>query len=874
VRYTEFTELEADLARGRIDFASSMARTPEREGRFAFSVPYTAFAIGLLARVDTPSGALSPDLAGRSVAVVPGFASQWQADRLFPFASRVVVRDVGAAIEAVRSGRADVLIESYPVLRDALARQAFEELAIVRRFEGPTSRLHFGFHPSQAAVAQRFSERIAARDPLDIAALVAGWTARPPRDTGPGRGTLTTADRDAVRGFAPVVAVVGDDPPFASVGPEGEPRGLSVGMLRAVFEALGVVPARWEAVTPQQLSRRLAAGGVDIVLGVDEAVERSAALRFVGPFIEYPAVIVGRPDGSAYDLHQLHGRDLALPPGSPARPLVESRHPGITVTDCPDTPGCIDAVRRGDADATVLDVISAVVAMARRPSAQVQIIGSEPLLRRSHSIAFAERHAALVPAFKRALDAAMPIHLDALKRQWLERPLREEAARAAIARLAPFAILAALVVLLAWFWHWQRLQGEIERTRQAQRRAEAAEATRRRFTAFLAHEVRNSLHAVLAGTELLRSAPRAAASPSVPDALPFSAPSVPDALPLSAPSVPDALVLSARGTLELLDNLLDRERLDAGRLVLRLRPAALAALVQAVCAELRPAAALAGFTVGSRVPAGGEALLVDALRVQQVLRNLLSNAIKHGGGAVEVALHVEAGAVPERRRVRLVVADRGPGFDAAARRALFQRYAGEGAPGSTGLGLELARDLALLMGGTLALLQRDGGGAEAVLEFEADLAPAEAAPGGAPKSVLLAEDAEVLALIAERALAQRGHAVVRVATGAEALVRLAAPGARFDLLLADLNLADGPAVAWLGEAVASGVPVVVMSADVAAEAEARLLAAGVRGVLEKGADIPRLVETALALAHTPGLTGASRPASASAPAGGPGVPGV
>jgi signal transduction histidine kinase len=101
--------------------------------------------------------------------------------------------------------------------------------------------------------------------------------------------------------------------------------------------------------------------------------------------------------------------------------------------------------------------------------------------------------------------------------------------------------------------------------------------------------------------------------------------------------------------------------------------------------------------------AGGWLALADPDQVDQVLWGLLDNAVKYGGGtAVEVRLEVD----PAAGRIRLTVADDGPGVAEADRERLFTRYARGGASDDrdgTGLGLYVGRALARANGGDLVL---------------------------------------------------------------------------------------------------------------------------------------------------------------------------
>jgi signal transduction histidine kinase/ActR/RegA family two-component response regulator len=826
VRYTDFAALENDLAAGRIDVAAAMARTRQREQGLLFSRPYAQFPLALVTRADAPSSAVIPDLAGRSIAVVSGYASEDQADRLFPLASRVVVGSVREGLQAVVSGRADTLLEALPVVADLIASEGLPGLVVARRIEAPSGRLHLAVLRSRPELAMLLSDGIERIGPARIEAMVQARSAPLPSAAAPGRFSLSDAERARLaRWPAPMVGVVGREPPFVQGDAGGAPEGLSVDLLRSVLARLGVEAAGLRFLREDEVAPALAAGSVDLLLGVEEAVGYHFALRFVGPFIEYPTVIVGRPEGGAFDLEQLQGRRLALTTGSSARPLLEARYPRVTLVDCSDAADCMASIVRGAADATLTDVVTAAMLLSRQPRGDLQMIGAEPGLRRFHSIAVHSRHAEVVPLLQRALEAATASELPALKQRWLTREPREEVVRAEVLRWAPWGAAVLLVLALLWAWHSSRLRGEVARTRLAQQQAERAERAGRRFTAFMAHEVRNSLHSVIAGTELLRMAPR--------------------------PQVVTALSDAAQATLRLLNNLLDRERLDAGRLVLRTEPTRLVPLIEGVVQEMTPAATQRGLSLRAQVPFGAPELQLDALRVQQVLRNLVSNAIKYSDrGAIEV----RAGFTPlpeARWRLALSVADQGRGIAAADLERIFEPYAGARgeSASSSGLGLPLSRDLTRLMGGELQIDSAPDRGTTATLVFDADgmAAPPAASPAARPLSVLLLEDSEVFAMLLEHDLLQRGHRVQRAAGVAQAQALLRAGSV--DVVLSDLNLTDGRVHDLMAEpcerGLAQKVPVVVMTADVDDPAAHVEGLAGAAAVLVKTSDPRRMVDRLL-----------------------------
>jgi signal transduction histidine kinase len=106
----------------------------------------------------------------------------------------------------------------------------------------------------------------------------------------------------------------------------------------------------------------------------------------------------------------------------------------------------------------------------------------------------------------------------------------------------------------------------------------------------------------------------------------------------------------------------------------------------------------------------------DSDRIQQVVVNLLDNAVKYADGPIKVSAESADGVV------RIVVADSGPGIDAADRERVFEKFYRADpqlrrAPSGTGLGLYISRELVERMGGRLALTSEPGEGATFVVEL-------------------------------------------------------------------------------------------------------------------------------------------------------------
>jgi signal transduction histidine kinase/DNA-binding response OmpR family regulator len=335
---------------------------------------------------------------------------------------------------------------------------------------------------------------------------------------------------------------------------------------------------------------------------------------------------------------------------------------------------------------------------------------------------------------------------------------------------------------------------------------------------------------------------------------------------------------SGRSLLRIIDDILDFSKIEAGRLEVRPEVASVERVVSSVTAIYSGNASSKGLVLKSWCdPRLSPAVMVDPMRLQQILNNLVSNAVKFTSkGWVEIRAELA-----ERREevdfVRLTVADTGIGIPEAAQAALFQPFSqasGDVARsfGGTGLGLSIGRRLAELMNGTLTIASRPGHGTTATLLVPLPVAdpallPAtgEEASRGDAKAVvrtrrsapsvataeaertlvLVADDHPVNLMLITRQTRALGYACESAEDGRKAL-ELWRSG-RFGLLLTDCNMPemDGYELAReirVRERREGREPIVIIACTanaLAGEAE-RCYAAGMNDYVAKPVELPKL----------------------------------
>ena len=366
--------------------------------------------------------------------------------------------------------------------------------------------------------------------------------------------------------------------------------------------------------------------------------------------------------------------------------------------------------------------------------------------------------------------------------------------------------------------------------RSAKEQAEAVARARSAFLANMSHEIRTPMNAVLGFTEAVLDTP----------------------LTATQRRHLELAQQAARTLLRLLNDILDTSKLDKGAVELEVADFAPHALWVQVLASLQIAADRRGLRLtldeGSEVP---PYLRGDALRLQQIVLNLLGNAIKfteHGS----VVLQVRYG----QGQLRIAVIDTGIGIAAHKLEHIFAPFSQADASttrrfGGTGLGTTIARQLAELMGGTIAVESTEGQGSTFTVTLPLPegepVAPVaqEDLPPLPPLRILVADDVPDNLELLQLCLGPSGHQLTMVRDGQEALDAYCA--GHFDVVLMDLQMPgmDGLDAArhiraWELAQHRPRVPIVALTASVLEKDRDSTVEAGMDGFAIKPLEPQRL----------------------------------
>jgi signal transduction histidine kinase/ActR/RegA family two-component response regulator len=387
-----------------------------------------------------------------------------------------------------------------------------------------------------------------------------------------------------------------------------------------------------------------------------------------------------------------------------------------------------------------------------------------------------------------------------------------------------------------------RDQAIAERAAADEAREEARQAGRAKsnFLATMSHEIRTPMNGVLGMAQLLQ---RDETNPAQKERL-------------------AVLIDSGEYLLSILNDILDVSKIDAGRLDILPAAEDMRLFLERLVGFWGPRADEKGVAMVLEMkPGTPDFVLMDALRLRQVLFNLVGNALKFTDqGSVSVI----ADAMPNGEGavlLHIAVADTGIGIAEQHLPQLFTRFSqGDESEmrrfGGTGLGLSIAKQLIELMGGKIWAESKPGQGAAFHIKLPLALAdgptlarPAAArdkaaAPGGL--QILAVDDNAVNLLVLDQVLTSFGHEVAKAAGGAEALAQA---GERpFDLILLDIQMPGMTGVEVLQQLRAEegpnrDAPVVALTADVTSGGRQRYLDLGFTEHSPKPIQIQELMDS-------------------------------
>ena len=388
------------------------------------------------------------------------------------------------------------------------------------------------------------------------------------------------------------------------------------------------------------------------------------------------------------------------------------------------------------------------------------------------------------------------------------------------------------------------------KARKAQIQAEKANAAKSDFLFNMSHDIRTPMNALLGYSELMK---RELTDPKLLD-------------------YQEKMEQSGNLLLSIINNVLDMARIESGKVELDENYVKIRDIYQGVYKIFQAEAEKKGIHLEMEYKVQHEHVICDETKNREVFLNLISNAVKYtaSGGTVTIRIAELGCDRQDYVRIQTEVIDTGIGMSEEFLPSLFEAFARErnttaGKVAGTGLGMPIIKKYVDMMGGSLKVKSKLGEGSKftVIMEYRiADKVYYEQDTDPLPdtketdrisgKHVLLAEDNDLNAEIAEFILEDMGLMVDRVEDGVQCVARMEQKTAgTYDLILMDIQMPnmDGykatQAIRRLADKKKAGIPIIAMTANAFEEDRKKAFEKGLNGHIAKPVDAEKVKKTIL-----------------------------
>ena len=393
----------------------------------------------------------------------------------------------------------------------------------------------------------------------------------------------------------------------------------------------------------------------------------------------------------------------------------------------------------------------------------------------------------------------------------------------------------------------QKLNDKLE---IALKKAEEANLAKTRFLNNMSHDIRTPMNAILGYAQLMENELKGKDLPETSEYL-------------------KKLQQSGNLLLSIINNVLDMARIESGRMEIDENYGMIEDIWQTLFEIFDDEAKKKNIALHYTINVEHEHILTDATKVKEIFVNILSNTMKYttSGGSVMINVDELPCSEPGYMIVRTRVSDTGIGMSQEYLTNIFEAFTRErnttkSKIAGTGLGMSIVKKYVELLGGTIDVESELGKGSTFTVTLKHRIADeryyvkkhieeieteSEILEG---RNILLAEDNDLNAEIAEAILKRAGLTIERVENGIQCVNRiLEMPAGTYDMIFMDIQMSemDGykatQAIRNLTDKDKACIPIIAMTANAFAEDKRKTMEAGMNAHLSKPLNVPELMDT-------------------------------
>ncbi len=700
----------------QIDVLPCVGTTEARKKIYTYSDPYLFFPRVIITRSDSNIKGLS-DLSDAVVGCHEnsshhGFLTEKTA--IIP----VLYNSFQESMKALSRGEIDASIGNLAVSTHTIQEMNLTNLKIARYTSRESNPLSFAVRKDWPELPQLINKALKTITTEERIAIIGKWIpieyAKDLQLKMRDKISLSPLEKGWLKEHQEISVVIDQNlAPVEFVDELGMYQGVTIDYLKQLEELLGINFVVSKGITWSEGVERAKQKKEDMVGSIAKTPVREKKLRFTKPYISMPVKIFATKKITYLSgLDDLAGQTVAVVDGYAVHEWLKANHPGINLRTTANIQEALQLVSDEDVYAYVGNVITTSYYIRKMDLFNIRVVGETPY-KYEQSMAVRDDWPLFAGILQKGFDAISKSERDTIYQRWMSLKEQKQFDYTRIWRLGALALFLIVIVIA-----WNRLLAkEIKQRKaaeeammQAKIAAEKANLAKSEFLANMSHEIRTPMNAILGFTEILKRKVKS------PDLLHYL----------------DPIHSSGKALLRLINDTLDLSKVEAGKLELQYSSVGLKQLMIEVETIFRQKMLEKElqfrFEYDDEIP---KALIMDPVRIRQILVNMIGNAIKFtDSGYILIAASLLENDYNSQSQVdlRITVKDSGIGIpkDQCGKIfGAFEQTKGQKAEeyGGTGLGLTITRRLVMMMNGNIHVESEVGKGAA----FHIDLKEVEVA---------------------------------------------------------------------------------------------------------------------------------------------------